>query len=182
MKKIISLLLILVLSLGLLVSCGDNGSHTQSTPPTNDEMIKSRISAFTTAYGNGSWEQTMASLSTRTRATLDAMMDILGGIGGGILGIDIDLRDLFTISINVTGTQFAELNITKIDYTTDSDAVVTTESDVYGNTVLFYFVMVKEGGSWYIDNMTDKKPSTGSESGNNKVRNMNYSFHSKIRK
>ena len=101
MKKIISLLLILVLSLGLLVSCGDNGSHTQSTPPTNDEMIKARISAFTTAYGNGSWEQTMASLSTRTRATLDAMMDILGGIGGGILGIDIDLRDLFTISINL---------------------------------------------------------------------------------
>lgn len=171
MKKIISLILILVLSAGLLISCGgstnggvngddgengsgDGNSSGNSTPLTDDEKMRATITGFTTAYNDGDWEEMMTYLEPATKTILESIIDIAGDF------IEIDLRDVFAISVNLLGAGFGELSFIETVRNSDTEAVVTVEmSSPDSPTTPIYFIMVEKSGSWLIKDMTNEKPA-----------------------
>lgn len=167
MKKLIASLLILVLLIGVLASCGgdggsgsgdggDGGGSGNSGIPTitEEDKIRATVTGFTAAYNDGNWDEMMKYLDPITRSILEGVIDIAGDF------VDIDLRDVFTIGVNVLGAGFGDLTFVEIKRTSDTDATVTVEmtSPDYPPT-LIYFIMVQQKGSWLIRDMTNVKPA-----------------------
>lgn len=174
MKKILALLLVIVMALGGFSACkkydDETGKpSTSATQPTNEELIAKKINKFLTAYNTGDMDEVLKCLDAKTRNELQAWMNLLGGVAGGLLGFDISLSDLFTLGISMAKEDFMKLEIKNITIIDASNAVVTTVMDMIGDeeSTTIYFEMVYEDDGWYIHDMTDVKPSgsNGEQSG-----------------
>lgn len=144
-------------------------TSTSITQPTNEELIAKKINKFLTAYNTGDMDEVLKCLDAKTRNEFQALMNILGGIAGGLLGFDISLSDFFALGISIAEEDFMKLEITDITIIDASNAVVTTKMDMIGDeeSTTIYFEMVYEDDGWYIHDMTDIKPSdsNGAQSG-----------------
>ncbi len=159
MKKLLSLFLVVIMTIGCFVSC-QKFDNENKAPATNEELITERIETFLTAYNTGDMEEVLECLDAKTRNTLQAMMNLLGGVVGGMAGFDIDLSDLFSLGVSTTQGDFMKLEIKDINVTNNSRATATTVMNLTGaGTQTIYFEMVYEKDGWYIHDMTDRKPS-----------------------
>ena len=155
-KKILSLLLALTIALTCLVSC----ENPFKPEPTTEELIEERVNTFLTAYNSGDMETVLECLDAKSRQTFRAMLNILGGLAGGLTGFSVDLSDLFALGVNTTSDDFMKLKITDIKVIDSTNAVVTTTMNLTGSgTQTIYFKMVYENDGWYIHDMTDRKPA-----------------------
>lgn len=160
-KRIITAFLTVLLLFSLLASCNPK-------PKTNEELIKERIETFLTAYNTGDMDTVLACLETKTRNTFQATLNLLGGLAGGLTGVDVDMSDLFSLGIATSDGDFMELEITDINITDETNATVTTQMDLAGTgTQTIYFVMVYENDGWYIQDMTDRSPNGSTNNSNN---------------
>ena len=139
------------------------GSGGGFTPKKTDEqLIRERIDTFLEAYNDGDMEEVLACLDEKTSNTFNALLNVMGGIAGGLTGVDIDLRDLFSLGVAIKEGDFITLSVSEIKITSPS-AVATTTTTLLGGTHTIYFVMTYENDGWYISNMTDKKPASLNE-------------------
>lgn len=165
MKRFFALLLVIVMSFGFFASCKKQEGKTK-VYPTNEELITERIETFLTAYNDGDMEAVLECLDAKTRNAFQAMLNLLGGLAGAAAGFNIDLSDLFSLGISTTQGDFMGLEITDINVIDSSNATATTIMNLTGaGTQTIYFEMVYEKGSWYIHDMTDRKPGGTNDNG-----------------
>ncbi len=170
MKRLLGLLLVIVMALGVFVSCKNN--DMPQVPPTNEELITERIETFLTAYNTGDMDKTLECLDAKTRNAFQAMLNLLGGIAGSAAGFDIKLSDLFSLGVNMVEGDFMGLEIADINEINSSKAIATTIMNLTGMEIqTIYFEMIYENDGWYIHDMTDRKPN---------VINGNYGANSNI--
>lgn len=158
MKKFkwISLALIITLLFSFFAAC----EKDKQEPPTNQELIEQRVELFLTSYNDGDFETVLSCFDAKSRNTLRALFNVLGGVTGSLTGISLDFSDLFSLGVSTTGEDFMKLQIVSIGMVDSKNAIVSTKMNMPGaGTHTIYFEMVYENDGWYICNMTDKKSS-----------------------
>ena len=136
------------------------GSGDTFTPKkTDEELIRERIDTFLTAYNDGDMEEVLNCLDAKTKNTFNALLNVMGGIAGGLTGFSFDLRDLFSLGVAIKDGDFMTLNVSDITVS-GSTAVATTSMSMPGGASIIYFKMIYENDGWYISDMTDKKPAS----------------------
>lgn len=151
MKRFLALFLVIIMALGCFASC------KKYDEPTNEELITERIETFLTAYNTGEMEAVLECLDAKTRNAFQAMLNLIGGIAGGLMGVNIDLSDLFSLGVSITSGDFMELEITDITVIDSANAIAKTTMNLPSAvTQTIYFVMIYENSGWYIHDMTDK--------------------------
>ncbi len=151
-------------------SDGDNEENKIETP-TDEDLIKDRIKKFMTAYNDGDMEEAMIHLAAKPRNAFNAILNLLGSLAGSASGVDIDLRDLFSLGIAIEDGDYMRLKINKIEIVNSQKAIATTIMTLANSdNKTIYFEMVYEHDGWYINDMTDKKPSV-SNSGDGNTEN-----------
>ena len=168
MKRFLALLLVIVVTLGSFTSCKqyDDDKENSSTSTngtqaknTNEELITEKIETFLTAYNTGDMEAVLKCLDSKSRNAFQAMLNLLGGLAGAAAGFNIDLSDLFSLGVNTAQGDFMGLEITDINIIDSANAIATTIMNLAGaRTETIYFEMVYENDSWYIHDMTGRKP------------------------
>ena len=170
-KPIIAKLLSLFLAIMLL--CSTLASCEEKKQPTAEELIEERITTFLTAYNDGDMEEVLECLDTKSKNKFNALLNVMGGIVGGLTGYSFDLRDLFSLGVTLADGDFMNLSISKIEVSGDK-AVATTQMSLYpsGHQII-YFSMVKENDGWFISDMTDKKNEIITNNNSNNTTNKN---------
>ena len=159
MKRFLSIFLVITMVLVFFASCKKDVEEIKNAP-TNEELIAERIETFVTAYNTGDMDTVVKCLDAKTGNTFKSMLNLMGGIAGGVTGFDIDLSDLFTLGVSTTSGDFMELEIIDIKVVDSSNATATTTMKLAGSSnQTVYFVMVYENDGWYIHDMNDKKPA-----------------------
>ncbi len=159
-KKLLVILTAMMMVLLCLASCGGNPDDEKPAQLTNEQLIENRIKEFLTAYNSGDMDATLDCLDAKSRNAMSAMLNVVGGIAGAVVGVDIDLRDLFSLGIAIESDDFMKLQISSISVTDSKNAIATTTMDLTGAGVqTIYFYMVYENDGWYISDMTDRSPS-----------------------
>lgn len=156
MKKFkwISLALIITLLFSFFAAC----EKDKQEPPTNQELIEQRVELFLTSYNDGDFETVLSCFDVKSRNTLRALFNVLGGVTGSLTGISLDFSDLFGLGVSTTDEDFMKLEIVSIGMIDSKNAIVSTKMNMPGaGTHTIYFEMVYENDGWYISNMTDKK-------------------------
>ncbi len=144
-----SLAMCLVLVLFCFISCGIKKS--------DNELIEERVEAFLTAYNAGDMDTVLECLDAKKRNALEAMLNIFGGLAGSYAGFDINMKDLFSLGVNISEDDVMKLEITDIKISSKKKAIAKAEMELYGKSEFVYFVLVYEENDWYISDMTDKK-------------------------
>ncbi len=152
--KIVAITLVIISLTSFLFACSNE-------PLTDEGKIEQRIELFMTAYNDGDMEEAMNHLAAKPRNAMKAMLNLLGGIAGSQIGFDIDLKDLFSLGVNMSDDDFMKLKIKDIIIIDSENAVAITTMNLTGAGVgIIYFKMVYEHDGWFISDMTDKKPSS----------------------
>ncbi|MBQ8146561.1 MAG: hypothetical protein IJ039_07230 [Clostridia bacterium] len=153
--RLLSIILLLAVCLSCFASCNP---FKKSEGLTDEELITRRVNTFLTAYNDGDMDAVFDCLDAKTGNKFKALFNVVGGIAGGLLGIDIDLTDLFSLGVGVVDGDYMRLQINDINIVDESNAIVTATMDLqHSQTATIYFIMVYEKDDWYIHDMTDKK-------------------------
>ncbi len=116
---------------------------------SDEDKILDRLNDFATAYSEGDADGLIDCLDKRSKNQVEGML----GIGGSLLGIDIE--DIFGFSVGATddGMTIEVLNITFINENTAEVEVnlIYDQSFPYSsNKDHETFDMIKENNDWYI--------------------------------
>ena len=166
-KRILALLLAVFMIMTALVSCigddGNDGDGGDGDKPkkTDEELIKERIAMFVDSFDDVDSDAFLGCFDARTRNTMNASLNLVGGLLGSI-----DLRDIFTLTFAMVpgGTLAATVTAVEINGTT-AKATANVTVGTYGPYPT-YFHMVKENGGWYITELEDPSyvdPGDGEE-------------------
>ncbi len=132
---------------------------------TDEEKIEGAVKAFLTAYNNGDFDGVLDCMTAKTANAMRALFSVLGGLAGGMLGVDIQLSDLFSLGVAVNDGDFMNLNIIDIEIS-GTQAIVTTNMRLTGaGAQAIYFEMEYENNKWLIEDMTESKPSVDTSEG-----------------
>lgn len=164
---IAAVIILLAIIVPLLSS--DGGEFTPQK--TDEELIRERIDTFLTAYNDGDMEEVLNCLDAKSKNTFNALLNVMGGLAGGLTGFSFDLRDLFSLGVAVMDGYSLHFDISGVE-TNGGKAVATATmntSPTEFSTV--YISLIYENDAWYIQDISDNKPiilgSGGSDSGNN---------------
>lgn len=158
--RLVSLILVTALLLSCFSACKNQ--------PTNDELIENRINSFVEAYNNGDMDALLSHLDAKSSNTLEATLNLAGGLAGGLTGFDLELSDLFSLGIGTYSSDFMNLEIIEINYIDSTNAFATTTVELAGSKAkTIQFVMVYENDGWYINDMTDKISNNSNQAGTN---------------
>lgn len=158
-KRIVALLLTVVFAVCFLFGCKKK---------TDEELVRERIDTFVTAYNDGDFEGVLACFDAKTRNTLEATFNVMGGLVGGLTGFSFDLGDLFTLGVALMGDGGEVLAIEVSEVSVDGEQAVAKGqmgfADIGSSSVeVVYVILVKEEEDWFIQDMTDEAPQ-GAES------------------
>ena len=152
MRRFLLLTVTFVLLLSTLTSCF-------LKPKTDEELIYERIDEFLTSYNSGDFEGVLNCLDAKTRNATKAMTNLMGSFGGSLLGVDIDLADLFGLGAGLAGGDMMNVQITELIITSETTAqvhaVMTMKLYDQQQTQTIIFGMVKENKGWFIQNMIE---------------------------
>lgn len=127
---------------------------------SDEELIESRIDAFLNAYNSGDMEAVMECLDSKTRNTLQAVMNIGDNLIGET-GFNISLSDMFGLGVGMMSDEdILTISDMTINITGDTEATVDVTlgyKDVFSeNRESAYFTMIKEDNDWFIKNLQSK--------------------------
>ncbi len=159
----------------LFTSCDKKGNESfrensqveqeNQTPQTDEEKIRATIAKFVKVYNDGDFEAFLSCLEPKLRNTTRSLFNVLGGVAGGLLGVDVSFSDLFTLGIGTQGaSDWMSVEIEKIEVGVNGTRV-TTKTTFRGDCETTYFLMVQEGDEWLIADITEKKPSIAPATG-----------------
>ncbi len=161
-KRVVSLLLAAVMGVSVVgfVACNGNGGlggGMENVVKTDEEQIEETIAKFSTEYNDGSFEGVLSCMTAKTANTMRAMFNLLGGLAGGKLGVDISLSDMFSLGVGVKEGDFIGITVTRVVFIDESNAIAVAKMNLTGgNPQTVYFEMRKESGGWRIHDITDK--------------------------
>ena len=112
MKRLLCLLMMIALLLSF-VACGDD--KDKSEQKTDADLIEERIDAFLSAYNSGDMDGVIACMDKKSGNELRAAMNVIGALGGALLGVNLSLSDLFSLGIGMSDDDYMKLEISKIE-------------------------------------------------------------------
>lgn len=128
---------------------------------SDEQLITERLDSFTASYNAGDIDGAIESFDTKTKTLAQSMLGIGNALLGGIIGFDLDLKDLFGLSAAFSGCDMLEIsdmnNLTINSETATVDVTLTMNEPVNGTSVTqsATFHLVKENGDWFISNLTE---------------------------
>lgn len=146
---------ILLLVMSIILTSGCNLFKT------DEQLIIERLDSFTTSYNAGDIDGAIESFDTKTKTLAQSMLGIGNALLGGIIGIDLDLKDLFGLSAAFSGCDMIEIsnmdNLTIDAETATVDVTLTMNEPINGTSVTedVTFYLVKENGDWFISNLIE---------------------------
>lgn len=164
MKNIKTRLLCLVLALVMLLSCLVACDLGEATKPSDETLIKKRITSFVSAYNDGDLEAVIACLDRGTRTELEAWINILKGVTGKLVGISFNLSDLFAIGAGLSGSMSGDDEILKVqireikiaqDGTAEANAILKSGKETLA--VCFQMEYSEEEEGWFIHDMVERE-------------------------
>ncbi|MBQ7912402.1 MAG: WG repeat-containing protein [Clostridia bacterium] len=169
MKKRLSAFLLAVVSAFcfLFASCNfDLGNNIGiQTPKTDEEKITATVNKFVDEYNDGDFEGVLECMEPKIRNTMRALFNLLGGIAGGKLGVDINLADLFSLGVGINDGDFINFDIQDIAIGEGKASVTAFMNLAPATAETMYIILVEEDGEWLIQDITDKKNSIENQSG-----------------
>lgn len=146
MRKVVAILIAVILPITLFISCGKK---------SDEELIEARINHFVTAYNTGDMDEVINCMDALSRNTLKGILGLSSSILGGLGGFDLNLSDLFGVSVGLLGGDLMKVEIQEITLTDETHATVTVTMNLdFGYTEeasgAAYFSMVKEEDDWFI--------------------------------
>lgn len=164
-KRLLALLLAIVSAFCFLfASCNfDLGNNIGiQTPKTDEEKITATVNKFVDEYNDGDFEGVLECMEPKIRNTMRALFNLLGGIAGGKLGVDINLADLFSLGVGINDGDFINFDIQDIAIGEGKASVTAFMNLAPATAETMYIILVEEDGEWLIQDITDKKNSIGS--------------------
>lgn len=148
-RRFLAVIMMLLLCFSLLSAC--------TFQKSDEELIESRIDQFLKAYNAGDMEAILDCLDTKTKNTYEAAMNI-GNILIGKTGFDINLSDLFSISVGTMSEgDILTISDTTINISDDTKATVYVTlgyKDKMNDTQeKAFFTMIKEDNDWFINDL-----------------------------
>ncbi len=142
---------------GLVACNGKDGlGGEEQVVKTDEEQIEARIAQFCNEYNGGSFEGVLGCMTAKTGNTMRALFNLLGGIAGGKLGVDISLSDMFSLGVGIKEGDFIGVTVERIVLLDGNNAIAAAKMNLAGgNAQTVYFEMLKENGSWLINDITD---------------------------
>jgi len=159
--------IILIVIIASLLGSGDGGFTPQKT---DEELIRERVDTFLTAYNDGDMEEVLNCLDAKTKNTFNALLNVMGGLAGGLTGFNFDLRDLFSLGVAVMDGYSLRFDISGVEINGSKAVATATMNTSPTELSTVYISLIYENDAWYIQDISDNKPiifgSGGSGSGN----------------
>lgn len=135
---------------------------------SDKDKIEARIEKFEDCYNDGDLDGILECLATKERKMIQAELNIFGALMGGLIGLDLDISDLFSLGVGMQDTELINVTIEKIRITDSTTAIaegsiVLTEGSS-SETCLAWFCMVKEEDGWFIEDIIDAPEEEAGES------------------
>ena len=182
MKRVVSIIIsiLLILSFASTTAGARTGNKQTSADVTlfsvgktkkkttkvisDQTLIKRRIKSFCKAYNAGDMNGVLDCLDQRTRNACKATLDIVNAVVSEKTGIDIDLTDLFSISVGAISDEDL-LRVGKIK------TVAISEDSAQINAIMAFYsniksanskekvqiLMKKEGSDWFIRDIVSRE-------------------------
>ncbi len=130
--------------------------------PNEEDKIVECVENFVEAYNAGDMEQVLECLDAKTRNKYNAMLNLLGGLAGSIVGMGIDMKDLFSLGVALSDGDYLEVDIKDVELIDSANALVEASIGMYRDSEEDngYFVMVLENDKWCISDIVDEKPGS----------------------
>ncbi len=129
---------------------------------TDEELVRERIDTFVTKYNDGDFEGVLECFDAKTRNTLQATFNVMGGLVGGLTGFSFDLGDLFTLGVAMMGGEVLAIEVSEVSID-GANAVATAQmgyADIGEESIEnVYIILVKEEEDWFIQDMQDEPPA-----------------------
>ena len=153
-KKFISIIISVLFVVCCLFGCAKK--------KTDEELIRERITSFVTVYNDGDFDGVLDCFDAKTRNTLKATFNVLGGLVGGLTGYSFDLSDFFTLGIAMMDGEVLAIEVDEISIDGEN-AVVSAKmgySDIGPESIeIVYIILVKENDDWFIQDMQGEPPA-----------------------
>ncbi len=125
-------------------------------PKSDEELIRDRIDSFMSDYNDGDLDEALENLTTKTKTATQAILSMAESFGS-MLGMEISLSDMFTLGIAITGDDTLKVTIDSVTIEDETNATADGKLSLGGiEEYDIRFVMLKEDGDWYIDNMVQE--------------------------
>lgn len=129
---------------------------------SDEELVRERIDTFVTTYNDGDFDGVLECFDAKTRKTLEATFNVMGGLIGGLTGFSFDLGDFFTLGIAMMDGDVLAIEVSEVSINGEQ-AVATAQmgyTDIGEESVEnVYITLIKEKGDWFIQDMTDDVPA-----------------------
>lgn len=133
-------------------------------PKSDEDLIYERIDSFLYDYNSGDMDALMDNFDSKMRNMTEGILGIGGSILGEITGFDMDIGDMFGLSMGILGGEGDVLTARDIDIVELED----DRAEVYLELVFdagideldaasqpLVFIMTKEGSDWFISGMIE---------------------------
>lgn len=143
MKRVICLTLVAVVLMMALAACGSSKS--------DEDMIRDRIEKYISCANNADMTGTLECLDSSSRASIESMINIVGGFAG----VD-NLRDYLNLGAMFGAGNYVNLSLDSVENIKvngdKATADMTMSSEVNGSrqTASQTVSLVKQDGDWYI--------------------------------
>ena len=151
-KRVVCIFLTVFFSVCCLFGCGKS----------DEELVRERIDTFVTAYNDGDFDGVLECFDTKTRKTLEATFNLMGGLIGGLTGFSFDLSDFFTLGIAMMDGDVLAIEVSKVTINGEK-AVASAQmgyEDIGKESIEdVYITLVKEQDNWFIQDMQEDAPT-----------------------
>lgn len=159
-KRIVAVFLACLCAICCLFGCVEK--------KTDEELIRERIDTFVTVYNDGDFDGVLECFDAKTRNTVKATFNVIGGLVGGLTGFSFDLSDFFSLGVAMVDGEMLSIEVEQISIN-DKNAIVSAQMG-YANIgatskEAVCVILVKEKDDWFIQDITDKKPISENASG-----------------
>ncbi len=143
---------------------GDFNFFAMFEPKSDEDLIYERIDSFLYDYNSGDMDALMDNFDSKMRNMTKGMLGIGGAIFGEITGFDMDISDMFGLSMGILGSggdvlTAQDVEIIEIE---DDSARVYLElvfdagiDEMGAASQPLIFLMKKEGSDWFISGMLE---------------------------
>ena len=129
---------------------------------SDEELVRERIDTFVTTYNDGDFDGVLECFDTKTRKTLEATFNLMGGLIGGLTGFSFDLSDFFTLGVAMMDGDVLAIEVSEVSINGEQ-AVATAQLgfvDIGKESIEdVYITLVKENGDWFIQDMQEDAPT-----------------------
>ncbi len=163
-KKLAILFLVMIVASNVIFSSCSFFDLLKS----DEEKIKACIEDFEKCYNDGDLDGVVDCLAKKERKKLQAELNLLSALMGGLTGFELSLSDLFSLGVGMQDSDMIRIDVDEVRFTDTTTATAEGVVYLWEGTEMeespTWFYMVKEDNGWFIQDMVDPPEEENSES------------------